>query len=124
MGTLFPEADNKNFQVDYDKDSGLYSVVYFKDRKFVDMCHFVPYAGSSEVKCVYIVYGEIVDDCDDIVETWVETILDNAKQARACAEYLNLINKKDKVYYWSGACGLGIEEKDYIKKLKELKKGK
>lgn len=122
MGTLFPEADNKNFKVDYNADSGLYRVAYFKEREFVDWCQFVPYAGSSEVKCVYIVYGDRVDDNHNILETWVEAILDNAEQADACAEYLHLTNKQSGVIYWSGGCGLPIDERNYIKKLKELKK--
>lgn len=124
MGALVPETNNKNFTVDYDRDNNLYSVVYFKDYKFVDMCQFVPYVGASEVKHVYIVYGDRVDYNDNIIEHWVEVILDNAEQADACAEYLNFTNEQSGVVYWSGACGLPIDEGDYIKKSKELKKNR
>lgn len=120
-GVLFPEADNKNFRVDYNRDSGLYNVAYFNDGHFVDECRFRPCLEAEEINLVYVVYGWKHDDNGKIIEEWVEDIFDNEEQADAYVEYLHLTEKRKELFYFVGNRALHINDSDYITKLKKLK---
>lgn len=118
--SLIRISESDNWIADYDTERGMYKVSYFEDGHFVDQYRFDAYE-EKEVKDLYLVYGNINESGD--TDNWVADIFDNVEQAKAYAEWNNVVKTQKNVDYYASNDVWNVNKWDYIEDLKNLKSG-